>query len=311
MQKTFPCIWFNGNAQQAAQFYKSVFKNTKIGTTTYYGPAMHLPKGTVLTITLFIEGREFMLLNAGAEFKPNPSISFFINCKTAKEVKDYYAKLSPGGTVLMALAKYPFSDLYAWVADKYGVSWQIMLAPKIKRKIVPSLLFTGNNVARAEEALAFYKKTFKNMKIIQTAKYPQGQAPDGALLFSRFTLEGNDMSLMSGVGNHQFTFSEGVSIVVTCKDQKEIDYFWETLSTGGEKSVCGWLKDKFGVSWQINHPDFDKMAKNPAGFDKAMQAVLTMTKLDMQAIKDAYNSVKPQKKTAKKPAKKKAVKKKK
>src|SRR4051794_39777790 len=169
MQKITPFLWFDNQAEEAVDFYCSVFKNSKKGGAARYdeagAKAAGRPKGSLMTAAFQIEEHEFVALNGGPMFKINPSISFFVNCKTEGEIKELWDKLSDGGTVLMPLDKYPFSDKYGWVQDKYGLSWQLILSPAALQKIIPSLMFVGNVCGKAEEAINFYASIFKNSKV--------------------------------------------------------------------------------------------------------------------------------------------------
>jgi predicted 3-demethylubiquinone-9 3-methyltransferase (glyoxalase superfamily) len=120
MQKITPCLWFDDNAEEAVNFYTSLFKNSKIASIAHYGEAGSAasgrPKGSVMTIVFQLEGQEFMALNGGPHFKFTPAISLIVNCKTQAEVDDYWNKLSEGGATQQC----------GWLTDKYGVSWQIV-----------------------------------------------------------------------------------------------------------------------------------------------------------------------------------------
>jgi predicted 3-demethylubiquinone-9 3-methyltransferase (glyoxalase superfamily) len=116
MQKITPFLWFDGNAEEAANFYISIFKNSKMGKISRYGDAGPGPKGSVMSVTFQIEGQEFFALNGGPQFKFTPAISFFVNCESQKEVDDLWEKLSAGGR----------TDRCGWLQDKFGVSWQII-----------------------------------------------------------------------------------------------------------------------------------------------------------------------------------------
>jgi len=116
MQKITPFLWFDGNAEEAANFYISIFKNSKMGKISRYGDAGPGPKGSVMSVTFQIEGQEFFALNGGPQFKFTPAISFFVNCETQQEVDDLWEKLSAGGR----------TDRCGWLQDKFGVSWQII-----------------------------------------------------------------------------------------------------------------------------------------------------------------------------------------
>jgi len=124
MQKITPFLWFNDNAEEAAKFYTSIFKSSKLGTVTRYGEAGPGPKGTAMTVTFKLDGTEFIGLNGGPHFKFSEAISFVVSCKTQKEVDYYWDKLSAGGE----------KGRCAWLKDKYGVSWQIV--PTNLRKLL-------------------------------------------------------------------------------------------------------------------------------------------------------------------------------
>jgi predicted 3-demethylubiquinone-9 3-methyltransferase (glyoxalase superfamily) len=116
MQKITPFLWFDGNAEEAANFYISTFKNSKMGRISRYGDAGPGPKGSVMSVTFQIEGQEFFAINGGPQFKFTPAISFFVNCETQQEVDDLWEKLSTGGR----------TDRCGWLQDKFGLSWQII-----------------------------------------------------------------------------------------------------------------------------------------------------------------------------------------
>jgi predicted 3-demethylubiquinone-9 3-methyltransferase (glyoxalase superfamily) len=116
MQKITPFLWFDGNAEEAANFYISIFKNSKLGKISRYGDAGPGPKGTAMSVTFQLEGQEFYALNGGPQFKFTPAISFFVNCETQQELDDLWEKLSAGGR----------TDRCGWLQDKFGLSWQII-----------------------------------------------------------------------------------------------------------------------------------------------------------------------------------------
>lgn len=294
MQKITPCLWFDSNIEEAVRFYASAFKKSKIGKTATFGDAgakvSGMKKGSVMSIPFEIEGYEFLALNGGPLFKFTPAISFFVYCKTKKEIDSLYTKLSAGGLVRMPLDKYPFSEWYAFVSDRFGVSWQLILGDS-KQKIVPSLLFVGKLLEKTEEAIRFYLKTFKKSKLKHLQKYGAGgPAPEGSVMHALFSLEGQDFTAMSGPGKHDFTFTEATSLIVNCKTQKEVDRYWEALSKGGSKGPCGWLKDKYGVSWQVVPTTLDILLadKDPIKVERTMKAMLQMGKLDIKKLEEAY-----------------------
>jgi len=298
MQKITPTLWFDKNAEEAAKFYTSIFKNGKIGSTTHYTEAgfevHHMPAGTVLTVEFQIEGYDFLALNGGPVFKFTPAISFMVNCPSAGEVDELWAKLSEGGTPLMPLDSYPFSPRYGWIQDKYGVSWQlIFMQAGAPRTIVPSLMFTGPQVGKAEEAINFYASIFPDSSVGMITRYGAESAPDkeGMVMYGEMTLAGQKFAAMDSAYDHKFNFNEAISFLVTCKDQAEIDFFWEKLSAVPASEQCGWLKDKYGVSWQIVPVGMDEMLNSPdkAKADRAMQAIMQMKKIDMAGLQAAFD----------------------
>lgn len=289
-QKITPNIWCNGNAKEMADFYVSAFGDGKINHTMYYPKTKEEGladfqvdlAGKELVIDFEVRGRQFSLINAGDTFKPNPSISFFIDFNPGEDeqarehLAEMWQKLTDGGNVMMPLDKYPFSDYYGWVEDKFGVSWQLILSnPEgdARQSIVPSLLFSGDNTNRAEEALKYYVSVFENSKLGLLAPYEEdtGPAKKGSLMYGDCLLDGEWVSAMDSGVEMDAPFTEGVSLVVPCKDQAEIDYFWEKLSTVPESEQCGWCKDKFGVSWQIVPANMDELMKKPGAYANMMQ----------------------------------------
>jgi len=298
-QKIIPHLWFDIQAKEAAQFYVSVFE--KDSEVTNITTLHNTPSGDADIVSFNLWGYSFMAISGGPTFKIDPSISFMINFdpsedKDAKMLIDkMWAKLSEGGKVLMPIDKYPFSERYGWVQDKYGLSWQLILTnPEGEKrpKIIPSLMFTNNVYGKAEEATNFYISVFKNSKRGMISRYVQGQEPDKeeAVAFTDFMLEGQWFAAMESAREHSFSFSEAISLIVNCKDQKEIDYYWEKLSAVPESEQCGWLKDKYGVSWQIVPAIMGQMmAKgNKEQTDRLVKAFLPMKKLDIAKLESAF-----------------------
>lgn len=289
-QKITPNLWFDGNAKEATDFYVSVFPDSKIVSTSYYPKSAEEGladfqtdlAGKELTVEFELGGLRFTAINAGPEFKPNPSISFMVNFDPSRDeqarehLDELWAKLSDGGDTLMPLDKYPFSKRYGWVKDRYGVSWQLILSDPggdPRPFIVPSLLFSGDNTNHAEEAMKFYLSIFKDAEPGILARYTEdtGPAKAGSLMFADFTLGGQWFAIMDSGVEQKFDFNEGVSLSVACEDQAEIDYFWEKLSTVPSAEQCGWCKDKYGVSWQIVPKNTEELMKKPGAFAKLMK----------------------------------------
>ncbi len=284
MQKIVPCLWFDNEAEEAVKFYKTVFDDVKVLNTVKYSAETPSNKliGSVMTIDFEINGNKFMALNGGPYFKINPSISFLVSCKTEGELDKLWSKLSEKSSVLMPLGKYPFSEKYGWLQDKYGVSWQLMLRES-SQKIIPSFLFVGNVYGKAYEAIEFYTSVFESSKINQVSYYPEGNE-EGKINYSDFELNEEKFIAMDSGLDHKFSFNEGISFVIYCKDQGEVDYFYEHLSAVPEAEICGWLKDKFGVSWQLVTEGFEKLmaGKNAK---EVTEELLKMKRLDIDKLK--------------------------
>jgi predicted 3-demethylubiquinone-9 3-methyltransferase (glyoxalase superfamily) len=271
----YPCLWFNQQAKEAATFYCSVFNNAKIIADT------------PMVVKFEIEGKVIMGLNGGPMFKINPAISLFVTCQSNEEIENTWNKLIEGGTAMMPLDKYPWSEKYGWVVDQFGMTWQLMLGelPEGAQKITANFLFVGNQYGKAQEAIIHYTAVFPNSQIFNLQIYQAGEAqPEGKLKFGHFSLNHEQFAAMDGFGNHEFQFNEGVSLVVECETQQEIDHYWNKLTEGGTEVQCGWLKDKFGVSWQIVPTILSSLMSNPAKAEKTMQAFLKMKKFDIEEL---------------------------
>lgn len=296
-QKIIPHLWFDKEAQEAAQFYISLFPDSKISNVT----TIHdTPSGDCEIVSFELASQKFMAISAGPLFKFSPSISFFLNFDPSRDenartnLDKTWGKLSKNGKVLMPLDKYPFSERYGWIQDKYGLSWQLILTnPQSEERpfIVPSLLFVGAVCGKAEEASNFYLSIFKNTKRGIIARYPAGMEPDkeGTIMFTDFMLENQWFAAMDSAHKHKFSFNESISLMVNCGNQKEVDYFWKKLSSVKEAEQCGWLKDKFGISWQIVPTILTELlAKDKSG--KVTKAMLQMKKIEIEKLKKAYRS---------------------
>jgi predicted 3-demethylubiquinone-9 3-methyltransferase (glyoxalase superfamily) len=291
MQKIVPHLWFDKEAKEAAEFYVSIFgDNSKVTNIT---TIHNTPSGDCDIVSFVLAGQDFMAINAGPFFQFNPSISFMVYCQSKEKVDMLWDKLFEGGTTLMPLDSYPFSERYGWLQDKYGLSWQIMYSTQeTTQKITPSLLFTGDICGKAEEAINFYISVFQNANFDVKSRYEKGEAPDaeGTLKFAAFTLEGQKFSAIDSAYEHGFTFNEAISFLVNCEDQTEIDYYWEKLSAVPEAEQCGWLKDKYGFSWQISPAVLDEMMRTDdrEKLNRVTKAFLKMQKLDLAELEKAY-----------------------
>jgi predicted 3-demethylubiquinone-9 3-methyltransferase (glyoxalase superfamily) len=291
MHKITPHFWYDREAKEAAEFYISTFSDSQItNLTTLYDT----PSGDCDVVSFELLGQPFMAISAGPLFKFTPAVSFLVACRTKDEADALWNPLSEGGSALMPLDSYPFSERYGWTADRYGLSWQIMFVgeQEMKQRITPTLMFVGSVCGKAEEAISFYTTVFEDSEVGHILRYGQGEEPDkeGTIRHSGFTLEGQGFAAMDSAHAHDFTFNEAISFMVNCNSQEEIDYYWERLSAVPEAEQCGWLRDKYGVSWQGVPASLDEMMRKGTKDQMARvtEAFLKMRKFDVAELTEAY-----------------------
>lgn len=287
MQKIVPSLWFNGNAEEAVNFYTSLFNNSKIGNITRRGP-----DGQVMSATFQLAGQMFMALNGGPGVAFTPALSFFVNCESEEEIHELWSRLSAEGQALMPLDKYPPNEKFGWVRDKYGLSWQLNLGAR-RQKIAPFFMFIMDQSGKAEEAINFYTSLFEHSEIITLERYGASEdQPLGTVKYALFTLGGFECMALDSSLEHRFAFSPGISFFVNCETQAEVDELWNKLTAvGGEPGRSGWLLDRYGISWQIiprilgellNDPD-------PVKLQRVLQAMLKMSKIEIHTLCEAYD----------------------
>jgi predicted 3-demethylubiquinone-9 3-methyltransferase (glyoxalase superfamily) len=296
MTKITPHLWFDKEAREAAEYYVSLFPGSQITNVTRLSGT---PSGDCDVVSFELAGQPFMAISAGPLFKFNPSVSFHAKCGTKEEVDAIWEKLSPGGKVLMPLDSYPFSERYGWLEDRYGLSWQVISvgATEIMQRFTPVLMFVGNVCGKAEEAINFYTSVFRNApnvadagetKATVLARYGKGDDPDteGTVRYAQFSLPGQEFGAMDSAREHQFAFNEAISFIVPCDTQEEIDYFWGKLSADPKAEQCGWLKDRYGLSWQITPTAMGELlgGEDKERTGRVTQAFLKMKKFDIAAI---------------------------
>lgn len=277
----YPCIWCNNNAREMADYYCGIFPETRIS------------EENPLVVMLEMFGQKIMLLNGGDIYKPNMTISLMFMAMVESEVEEIWDSLIQGGESIMALDAYPFSRKYGWVQDKYNVSWQLYTArapSHIIQKVVPTLMFTGAVNGRATEAAQLYTSLFPHSEMRGMMHYdPSSGEPATNVQHGEFMINDYLLMMMDSSLEFDFTFSEGMSIIVECNYQEEIDDYWSILTfNGGEESRCGWLKDQFGISWQLVPTQLDEwMSKSP----KVMEELMKMNKPDLNLLKEAAETV--------------------
>lgn len=287
--KIVPHLWFDKEAKEAANFYVSIFQNSNFKVITTISGT---PGGNADIVSFSLWGSDIMAISAGPIFKFNPSVSLFVYCGSENEIDRIYKALMDGGQAMMPLDKYPWSPKYAWVQDRYGLTWQLdMDEVNSKQKIVPTLLFVNEKQTKVKEALMFYHDIFPKSRMIMEAPHEKSSnLPDGSLLFAQYNIGGTLINAMSSNLKHDYDFNEALSLIVYCENQEEIDYYWEKLTHDGQEQSCGWLKDKYGVSWQIVPRAMDQMMQttNKEQLNRVTKAMLTMRKLELKKLQDAF-----------------------
>ena len=292
MDKITPHLWFDKEAVEAAEFYCSTLPNSTVRNVA----TLHdTPSGDCDVVSFDLFGQSFMAISAGPLFEFTPAVSFLVRCETRDEVDAFWSKLSEGGAALMPLDSYPFSERYGWTQDRYGLSWQIMYVGdgKIEQRITPTLMFVGDVCGRAEEAINFYTSVFPGSQVGHILRYGGDEEPDkeGTIKHVGYVLDGYEFAAMDSARDHDFGFNEAISFMVECENQDEIDYFWERLSAVPEAEQCGWLKDKYGLSWQVVPSLLEEyMGRGTEEqIARVTQAFLEMKKFDLAELQRAYD----------------------
>jgi len=291
-----PCLWLDDQAEEAARFYAGTFPGSRTTAVSRYPASFDnpggKPRGSVMTVEVELAGQPFTLLNGGPMFVINPSVSFFVHAATPDEANRLFSALAEGGKVLMPLDAYPWSERYGWAQDRFGVSWQVITGRPAPggATLVPALMFTGPQAGRAEEAMRAYTAVFPGGRIADLTRYEEGEGPKGSVKLARFLLAGQDLAAMDSHYEHGFTFNEAVSLQVMCADQAEVDRYWGALSEGGTEGPCGWLKDRYGLSWQVVPRSIEEWIASPdeAARERAFRAMLGMKKLDVAGLRAAF-----------------------
>lgn len=292
MQKIVPYLWFHSQAEEAARLYTSVFKDSAIGEVTRYGGAgaevSGQAEGSAMTVNFRLAGLEFIGLNGGPQFTFTPAVSYFVSCETQEEVDKLWAALSEGGEVLMPLDRYPFSERFGWANDRYGVSWQVNLSGS-PQSITPFLMYVGDQNGQAEEAVRSYTSLFADSGIAHVEHFgANDMGEEGTVKQAFFSLAGQTFQAMDGGLAHEFTFTEANSLLVNCASQAEVDALWAALTEGGEEQPCGWLKDRFGLSWQIVPTALFELMSDPERGEQVAEALFQMKKIDVATLQSAY-----------------------
>ena len=290
VNKVVPHLWFDKEAKEAAEFYTKIFDNSKIRSSAIVPGT---PSGDAEIIDFEILGLRCQAISAGPYFKFNPSISFMVSLGTKEEIDSIWASLAESGQVLMPLEEYPFSKWYGWVKDRYGLTWQLILVEGDipNQSIKPCLLFSNGVCGLAKEAIEHYLNIFNDSSIEIISKYGEGEAlaKDAKVNFAAFKLEGVEFVAMDNAMEADFIFDEALSFIVMCKDQNEIDYYWDKLSAVPEAEQCGWIKDRYGLSWQIVPESIDEVfyKGSKEEIKRITEVFLKMKKFDLEELERA------------------------
>lgn len=276
----YPCFTIKGKIAEAADYYMNIFGE---GTIVQKSP---------FVIQIELSGQKFMLLNDGPTSTPNPTISFMVIGEAAQETEEYWNKLIEGGSILMPLDSYDWSPKYGWIQDKYGVSWQLYTGEKNEdtpQKFSPTLMFVREKAGKASEAVHFYTQVFPHSKIHGILKYSEsdGERTD-FVKHAQFTIRDFIAMAMDSSMDHDFDFNDAISLVVECETQAEIDSYWEQLTAdGGAEVMCGWLTDKYGVSWQVIPKTLGQLMQDTRRAPRVMNALMHMKKLIISDLENA------------------------
>jgi len=289
-----PHLWFDRNGAEAAHFYAGLIPESHFDAPQVI---QDTPSGDVEVFSVDLAGLGFVFLSAPRPFALTPAVSFLLTCPTVAEVDRITAGLAEAGSFLMPLGSYPFSGRYAWVVDRFGVSWQVMLTDvhSTVAGITPTLMFVGDQCGHAEEAVGAYVGLFPESRLGAVDRYDEHQPPDrpGTVRHLGFQLSGQSFAAMDSAHDHRFTFTEAISFLVTTEDQTETDSYWEALSADPSAEACGWLKDRWGVSWQIVPRALGRLMSSgdPAVVRAVTRAFLKMKKLNIAELEAAARSV--------------------
>jgi predicted 3-demethylubiquinone-9 3-methyltransferase (glyoxalase superfamily) len=275
----YPCLTLKGKVAEAADSYIHTFGEGKIVQTSSF------------VILIELSGQNIMLLNDGPSSRPNTSISFMVTSETAEETEQYWNKLTEGGKVFMPLDSYDWSPKYGWVEDKFGVSWQLFTGSRndTPQKFCPTLMFTGSSAGKASEAIHFYTGLFPQSHIKGIMEYAEGDGDTpGLVKHAQFKIKDFITMAMDSSANHGVSFNDAISFVVTCDTQAEIDLYWDRLiADGGQEVACGWLIDKYGISWQIVPKVLGRLISDPEHGQRAMNAMMQMKRLIIEDLENA------------------------
>ncbi|HEL1740826.1 TPA: VOC family protein [Streptococcus suis] len=291
MQTIIPHLWYDTEAKEAVAFYVELFGGKIDWTYTI----TDTPSGDSDLIQFQLGDMTLAAISAGPYFKLNESMSLMVNVASKDEVTRLYQALSEGGRILMPLGEYPFSPYYVWLEDRFGLSWQLSFAPDLDKpyQFDICLLFSQEQVGLAQPMLDYYKDKLPQASVGQLSYYGEGEAAVEAakLNYAELLVAGQKMIVMDHGYGGEASFNEAFSLMVYVDSQDELNFYYDLLSAVPEAEMCGWVKDQFGISWQIV-PRILMEAYDTASPEKVKAvnaAVMTMKRLDIAAIQALLN----------------------
>lgn len=294
MHRIVPHLWYDATAEEAARRYVDLVPGSAIGATVRYsdvGQDIHgRDPGSVMFVEFRLGDTNLIALNGGPLFRFTPAVSLFVTLDDAAALDRLWAGLAEGGTVMMPLDRYDWSERYGWVADRWGLNWQVMLGKGAVRTVVPELMFAGDRAGNAEEALAFYATLFPGATVDGIMRHDgsAGQKP-GSLAHAELRFGDDAIKAMDNAAADH-AFNEALSLLVECDDQAEVDRLWSALSADPKAEACGWVKDRYGVSWQISPRVLGRMmtSGDTAAVRRVTAAFMKMKKLDLPTLERAF-----------------------
>ncbi|NQN66948.1 VOC family protein [Streptococcus suis] len=288
MQPIIPHLWYNTEAKEAVAFYVDLFGGNVDWTYTI----TDTPSGDSDLIQFQLGDMTLAAISAGPYFKLNESMSLMVNVASKDEVTRLYQALSEGGRVLMPLGEYPFSPYYVWLEDRFGLSWQLSYAPDLDKpyQFDICLLFSQDQVGLAQPMLDYYKDKLPQASVGQLSYYGEGEAAVEAakLNYAELLVAGQKMIVMDHGYGGEASFNEAFSLMLYVDSQDELNFYYDLLSAVPEAEMCGWVKDQFGISWQIVPRILMEAydTASPETVKAVNDAVLQMRRLDFDQIKE-------------------------
>lgn len=286
MQTIIPHLWYDKEAKEAVAFYVELFSGKIDWTYTI----TDTPSGDSDLIQFQLGDMTLAAISAGPYFKLNESMSLMVNVASKDEVTRLYQALSEGGRILMPLGEYPFSPYYVWLEDRFGLSWQLSYAPDLDKpyQFDICLLFSQEQVGLSQPMLDYYKDKLPQASVGQLSYYGEGEAAVEAatLNYAELLVAGQKLIVMDHGYGGEASFNEAFSLMVYVDSQDELNFYYDLLSAVPEAEMCGWVKDQFGISWQIVPRILMEAydTASPEQIKAVNAAVMTMKRLDIGTI---------------------------